>query len=228
MKLLAIIPVRMGSKRIPGKNMVDFNGRPLLDYTVKAAIKSNVFTRIIVSTEAHSVKSFIETNYSDNISVHDRPGHLATDTASVMEVANAVLDSLRESCDYVFIMLPSTPMRTHEDILKVSKMLGKSDCNAVVSVSEYFFPLIYALEYKSDGRSLKRSYPEDGKKKSQETPIQFVDNGGIYALSPADIRKNNYFPAGTLPYFMPKWASIDIDTEEDLLIASAIHKMCNE
>lgn len=222
MKTLAIIPARGGSKRVPRKNVIDFFGKPLIEYTIKAAIESESMDEIVVSSEDEEVIE-VSGSYKE-VEIIRRPDHLSTDQASVMEVANHVLEikNIGNQYDYVFIMLPSTPLRNSEDVVNVYNILSKRRPNGVVSVCEYPFPVIYALNLDDKG-SLIRSFPGMAGLKTQFSPKYYVDNGGIYALRPEFIYKNNYFPPDTHPYIMPFWASIDIDNPEDLEIAKAMY-----
>jgi CMP-N-acetylneuraminic acid synthetase len=222
MKTLAIIPARGGSKRIPRKNVIDFFGKPLIDYTIKAAIESKVLDEIVVSSEDQEVIA-VSSRYKE-IEIIRRPDHLSTDQASVMEVANHVLEikNAKNRYDYIFIMLASTPLRSSEDVKNVYNILEEKKPNGVVAVSEFPFPVIYALNLDDKG-SLIRSFPDKADLKTQFSPKYYVDNGGIYALTPEYIYNKNYYPPGTYPYVMPFWASIDIDTPEDLEIAKAMY-----
>jgi CMP-N-acetylneuraminic acid synthetase len=220
MKLLAIIPARGGSKRVPGKNKTDFFGKPMIAYTIEAAIESKIFTDIVVSSEDREIVEF--SGQFNNVSVLKRPEELATDQASVMDVVNHVLDIKGDDYDYVFIMLPSTPMRTYQDIVNVYEMLKEKRPNCVMSVTDYLFEVIYAYTLDEEG-FLTRRFPEMSGVKSQEAQKHYVDNGGIYALRPEFLRARNYCPEETYPYFMPIWASVDIDTPQDLEIAKAMY-----
>lgn len=220
LKLIAIIPARGGSKRIPKKNIIRFFNKPLISYTIAAAINSNVFEDIIVSTEDKNIIN-IAKKYKE-VEILKRPMELAGDKASVMDVSNHVLNIKGDDYDYAFILLPSTPLRTHKDIMNVKKILYNNIPNAVISVTNYLFHLIYAFTFNQNNH-LVRSFPELSKLKSQYSPKYCVDNGGIYALKPKYIRVNNYWPPKTYPYFMPIWSSIDIDTPENLEIAKAMY-----
>ncbi|MBU0764061.1 MAG: acylneuraminate cytidylyltransferase family protein [Proteobacteria bacterium] len=222
MKTLAIIPARGGSKRVPRKNVIDFFGNPLIDYTIRAAIESKKLDDIVVSSEDEEVIA-VSSRYKE-IEIIRRPDHLSTDHASVMDVANHVLGikNINNQYDYIFIMLASTPLRSSDDVINIYNILEEKRPNGVVSVTEFPFPVIYALNLDDNG-SLKRSFPEMADRKTQFSPKYYVDNGGIYALKPEFIYKKNYFPPDTHPYIMPFWASIDVDTPEDLNTAKAMY-----
>lgn len=219
-KCLAIIPARKGSKRIRNKNLIDFFGKPLLQYTIDAAVKSNIFTDIVISTDYSSFQSALFLN--NKVEILYRKQNLSNDEATVMDVANDVLDRKGDDYDYVFILLPTTPLRSEDDITNAYQLLiSNSNINGVVSVSEYNYPLIYAIYGTESG--IKRAFPEDALKKSQQQDEVFADNGGIYALSVGSVREKDYFPSVTIPYKMKRWSSVDIDSLEDLEIAKAFY-----
>lgn len=217
MKLLAIIPAKGQSTRLPRKNVMDFCGKPMIHYTVEAALGASIFDRVIVSTEddeiAQSVSSF------SGLHVVKRPENLAVDPATVLDVCNHALDSVDENYDYVFMMLPSTPMRSVKDVLAVNELIQDKSPEGVMSVTHFPYPLSFA--YALDDRNrLKKSFPDMTK---EEASRKVVDNGGIYALKQHHLKENTICPDGTIAYVMPFWASIDIDTYEDMEIAKAMH-----
>lgn len=220
MKLLCIIPARAGSKRLPGKNMIMLHDKPLLWYTLNAATSAKVFDEIIVSSEDQKILEYA--NGFEGIEAMKRPVELADDISGVLDVSNHVLDTKGDNYDYVVILLPSTPYRDKSDIQNAISILDKNEPDGVVAVTNYSFPLIYAVEEDKNG-FLYRSFPEKAKLKSQQSADYFVGNGGIHALKPEFIRQQNYFPPKTLAYKMPFWRSIDIDTREDLEIAEALY-----
>jgi len=217
--LLAVIPARGGSKRLSKKNIIDFFGKPLIYYSVEAAIESNIFSEIVVSSEDDEILNLV--SKLENISLLKRPNYLATDESSVMDVVNHVLDIKDDNYDYVFIILPSTPMRDKRDLKNAYNVLIKKKPNAIISVFESPFPFIYSF-YIDEGY-LYRYFPKSFVTQSQKAPKCYIDNGGFYALRPDFIRKKNYCPPYTIPYIMPFWKSIDINTKEDLEVAKAFY-----
>ena len=221
MQLMAHIPAKGTSTRIPKKNMVEFFGKPLLSYTIEAAIAAGVFQDIVVSSEDDEI-SRISSEYKE-ITFVRRPEALSSASASVLDVSNFVLDKVGEDYEYVFILLPTTPMRTATDIKDVSTLLGEKRPDSIISVTDFFFPPIYSYVLEENNGKLTRAFPDLAQKKTQEAPRFVVDNGGIYALKPECIRNKIYCTDDTLPYHMPLWKSIDIDSTEDLEIAKAMY-----
>jgi len=218
--LLAIIPARGSSKRLAKKNIIDFFGKSLLYYSIEAAIESKIFSEIVITSEDKEILK-LSSKYSE-VSLLERPANLATNETSVMDVVNHVLDVKKgDDFDYVFIMLPTTPLRDSHDLANAYQLLKEKQPNAVISVFESPYPFIYSF-YIEDGY-LHRYFPKSFVTQSQKAPKSFIDNGGFYALRPEFIRKKNYCPPYTIPYIMPFWKSIDINTQEDLEIAKAMY-----
>ena len=220
MRFLAIIPAKGASTMIPKKNIIDFFGKPLIHYTIEAAIGSKIFDKIIVTSEDDEVIQSVA-EFSE-IQIIKRPYKLAVDPASVMDVCNYVLDVLAEEYDYVFIMLPSTPLRDSNDVREVFKMINELTPEAVISVTRLPYPLNYTFSLDEHNK-LARTFPDIASLKSQEIKDYVADNGGIYALKQQYIRLKEYCPENTLAYIMPFRKSVDIDNYEDLEIAKAMY-----
>jgi len=110
--ILAIIPARAGSKRLPGKNMRDLNGKPMVMYAVEEAKKSKFIDKIVVSTDDPAVVNVVK---SHNVEINDRPLHLAADESSIYDAIFNVLE-FYEPHDYTVLLQATSPMRTVEDI----------------------------------------------------------------------------------------------------------------
>ncbi len=219
LRLRALIPARGGSKRIPKKNIALLDGKPLLQYTWEAAERSGIFEEVVVSTEDKEIE---EVARGLGATVLPRPEHLSTDAARVLDVANHYLDLINEDVDFLFILLPTSPLRTEKDIIDVFNILRReSDIDGVTAVTPMPFSPIYALS-RDDRGFIKPVYPEEITKKTQFAPQYYVDNGSIYAYRPAVIRKYTYFTERVIGYVMPFIRSIDIDKPEDLELAEAI------
>ncbi len=219
LRLRALIPARGGSKRIPKKNIALLDGKPLLQYTWEAAQRSRIFEEIVVSTEDKEIEEIAR---NLGATILQRPEHLSTDTARVLDVANHYLDLIKEEIDFLFILLPTSPLRTEKDIINVFDILKKeNNLDGVTTVTPMPFSPIYALS-RDDKGFIKPVYPKEITKKTQFAPQYYVDNGSIYAYRPSVIRKYTYFTERVVGYVMPFIRSIDIDKPEDLELAEVI------
>lgn len=202
MRVLGIIPARGGSRRCPRKNIADLGGRPLIDWTIQAAIDSDVFTALLVSTEDKEISQVAE---RCGCSVWDRPPHLARDdTPSLDVVTDVVLAHGVGHFDVVHLLQPTSPFRTADDIAEAHGMLSRSGGDAVVSVSD-----------------LPQDVFEVGHAWRMRPRSDFVvPNGAIYAITgDALSRGEDWYSGVTYAYKMPRERSLDIDTPLDLEVA---------
>lgn len=223
MEILGIIPARGGSKGIPKKNIIDVCGKPLIEYTYRAAEECSLLSRIVLSTDSLEIAS---TANSYNIEIMMRPAVLAQDTSTTADVIAYVLNTLKKEENYepdiIVILQPTSPLRTWEDIqLALELLIDNSDADSVVSVQEA--PHNYIPEkimYLENGRLV--SYAEDSQNYTtrQALPKYYGRNGAaIYAFRTAVFLKtNSYYGDKCLPYIMPPEKSIDVDTLFDLKI----------
>lgn len=221
MKPLIIIPARGGSKGILKKNIAMLDGRPLIDYTIKAALYTAAPSQIILSTDSEEIASVARDCGLDT--PYRRPAELATDTAGSREVILDAMDwAEREGREYdaVVLLQPTSPLRKPEDIAGAMALYDDS-IDMVVSVAEARSnPYYNCFEADADG-FLHVSKGDGLYTRRQDVPPAFEYNGAVYVINPQSIRKMamGEFPR-RVPYLMPAERSVDIDTPIDLIIAS--------
>ena len=229
MNILAIVPARGGSKGIPGKNMVDLNGKPLMQYTFDAAKESKYIDRILLSTDD---EKFAEFGRSQSIEVEMRPEELATDTAVMKDVINYHLDRLAEkgyTPDIFILLQPTSPLRTSQHIDEALKLLTEDEtADAIVSVMDMPHQYLPMKIMKMDDSGALKFYQEDGEKYTtrQALPHLYARNGAaIYAVYTDVYRKTgSLYGTRCLPYVMEEEDSVDIDKPFDLFLAECILK----
>ena len=229
MNILAIVPARGGSKGIPGKNMVDLNGKPLMQYTFDAAKESKYIDRILLSTDD---EKFAEFGRSQGIEVEMRPEELATDTAVMKDVINYHLDRLAEkgyTPDIFILLQPTSPLRTAQHIDDALKLLIEDEtADAIVSVMDMPHQYLPMKIMKMDDSGALKFYQEDGEKYTtrQALPHLYARNGAaIYAVYTDVYRKTgSLYGTRCLPYVMEEEDSVDIDKPFDLFLAECILK----
>lgn len=136
-KFLAIIPARGGSKGLPGKNIKNLNGKPLIAYSIEAAIEANIFDKIIVSTDSEEIAK-IALKYGAEVPFL-RPRELATDNANSMDALFHAIEFLKEQgeiYDYIMKLQPTSPLRTKKEILESVELLFEKSAESIISVSE--------------------------------------------------------------------------------------------
>ncbi len=217
---LIIIPARGGSKGIPKKNIVELAGRPLIDYTIQAALKVAPVDHIILSTDSEEIVTVAE---RCGLPVaYRRPAALATDTAGSREVILDAMDWADNQgirYDATVLLQPTSPLRVAEDILGAMSKYTP-DIDMVVSVAEARCNPYYNCFETDETGYLKISKGEGQYTRRQDVPPVYEYNGAVYVINPQSIRKMTLggFPR-RVPYLMPAERSIDIDAPVDLLVA---------
>ena len=224
-KIIAIIPARGSSKRIPRKNIKILARKPLIYYTIKAALGSKYLDRVIVSTED---KEIAQISQKYGAEIIKRPKELATDESKTVDVVFHTLDVLIRKKNYiprlVVFLQPTSPLNTSRDIDKAINIFFQEECESVASVCEiHLSPYwCFALENKYLKPLLGRKYLS---RRSQDLPRTYVHNGAIFISTPKVIRKyKSFYSLKILPYIMSKEKSLQIDYPIDFLLAELLIK----
>jgi pseudaminic acid cytidylyltransferase len=185
---VAIIPARGGSKRLPRKNVIDFLGRPIIAYTIEAAIESECFERVVVSTEDDEIAVIAQ---RCGALVDHRTPMLATDTAMILDVCFDFLD--REVVEgrrwqTMACLLATAPMRAAEDIRRTMALLEPGQCGFAVAVTQYDHAPHQALKLAPDGR-LGPMWPDLVDRRASDLPPLRTGNGSTYVVNVGDFRR---------------------------------------
>jgi len=214
-KILAIIPARGGSKGLPGKNIIDLCGEPLINWTIQAAKGSKYISEIYVSTDDLKIKDVVE---KSGIKInHLRSKRLSQDDTLSIDV---VLDVLTfpefSNFEYVCMLQPTSPLRNSRHIDEAFDKIFNLNASCCVSVCENEFSPFWSFEV-SDNK-LKSLFPSNSiPLRRQDLPATYSLNGAIYIAKVDWIIKNKSFLSDqTIAYLMLKNESIDIDDLEDL------------
>jgi CMP-N-acetylneuraminic acid synthetase len=226
MSILVIIPARGGSKGVLKKNIRNLNGLPLIAYTILAAKKVNDLTNIIVSTDSKEIAS-VSRKYGAEIPFI-RPQHLATDTASGIDVIMHAIEFYESQGSYyddVMVLQPTSPLRDDTDIKNCLEIYYKNKCDSVISVCEaQVHPYLYRI-IDENGALQDFIHQDDKHMRRQDMPVVYQLNGAIYITSVKVFKERKSFYGDiVLPYVMDNIKSIDIDTELDLKVAELIMK----
>lgn len=224
-KVIGIIPARSGSKGLKNKNIKLLNGKPLIAYTIEAAIKSKVFDKIFVSTDSQ-VYAEIAKEYGAEAPFL-RPAHLSGDEVATNDVVIELLERLKIQglvFEYFMILQPTSPLRTSEDIKNAIKLMKEKDANAVVSLCEVDHSPLYTGQVPEDLR-IDGFIKSDISYRRQQLPKYYRLNGAIY-LAKVDYfhEYRNLYQEKCYAYLMEKKRSLDIDDELDFLAAVTILK----
>ncbi|MDY4279994.1 MAG: GDSL-type esterase/lipase family protein [[Pasteurella] mairii] len=215
MKKIAIITARSGSKSLPNKNVLLVNGKPLMAYTVEAAIDSGIFDKIIVSTDS---QEYIDLLAHYPIEFIKRAAHLASDKASSFVVIEDVLQQYQHiEIDYFVLLQPTSPLRSALHIQdaceKFEKNIAKFDF--LVSVSEAHKPTTLTRVIDED-ESLKHFQLDYSNYARQNYHPEYSPNGAIFVAKPdLYLKQKHFYGEKCIAYFMDKSVSIDIDDRQD-------------
>ncbi len=212
MKPIAIIPARGGSKRLPRKNILPISGRPMITYPIQSAINSELFSRVLVSTEDNEIAMISEEAGAE---VFIRSEKLATDTSTVAEVCTDVLNSLNFNEGFFCCIYPTAIFLESNDFIASYNLLkANADVDCVMGVSEYNLQPHQAM-FEEDG-ILKPMWPELIRKQSQRIKPLIASNGTLYWSGTEWFLENkNYYSGKIKAYEIPYYRAVDIDTPED-------------
>ncbi|MCL1139591.1 cytidylyltransferase domain-containing protein [Shewanella pneumatophori] len=213
-KVLAIIPARGGSKRLPNKNLMMLVDKPLISWTIEAALLSQYIDRVIVSTDSYDIKQISESYGADVPFI--RPPELAADDSSSSEVILHVLQKLDVQYDVVVMLQPTSPMRSFMHIDESLETMLNNQADGIVSVTPCEHSPLWAGTLSSDG-SLTDFLDVNANRRSQELPNFYRLNGAIFCYKVENLILNNgiNYKNNIFPYFMDRYSSVDIDTKDD-------------
>ncbi len=216
MKTLGVIPARAGSKGIPKKNIKLLHGKPLVAYTIEAAIASNL-DRVVVTTDCEEIAKISKICGAE---VMMRSDDLSKDTTPTLPVIQDVIEKLQFECEAVVTLQPTSPLRTYKHINEALDLFKNSkDANSLVSVVEVPHNFMPEKLMRANGDYLVGS---NDIKRRQELDVIYARNGAaIYITKMINI--NKYIFGGlVVPYHMSKINSLDIDDIEDWKIVEKV------
>lgn len=216
---VAIITARGGSKRIPNKNKKEFLGKPIVCYSIEAALASGMFEEVMVSTDDEEIAQ-IARGAGASIPFM-RSAETADDFATTDDVLLEVLDEYEKrgrTFEYMACIYPTAPFVTAEKLRDAFRVIEEQNASGVMPVVQFSFPPQRGMEIR-DGR-LEYCYPENAMKRSQDLEAVYHDCGQFYLYRTKAFRDCKGDPAdGYVPIIMPETQVQDIDNAEDWKIA---------
>lgn len=226
MKSIAIITARGGSKRIPKKNIKEFCGKPIIVYSIEAAISANIFDEVMVSTDSEEIKAIAEKCGAAVPFLRSEAA--SNDFATTADVIEEVINSYKSigrSFDSFACIYPTAPFVTGKKLAEAANLLNEAD--AVLSVVRFSFPPQRAFVIRNG--NVVFQYPEFERIRSQDLEPIYHDCGQFY-ICKVDLFLEHHtliLPA-TKPYILPEEEVQDIDTMSDWEIAEAKFKAINK
>lgn len=225
MSSIAIITARGGSKRIPRKNIKNFLGKPIIAYTIEAALKSEIFDEVMVSTDDKEIAD-IAISYGAKVPFF-RSEKTANDFATTADVITEVIDEYEKSgktFEHICCLYPTAPFVTKDAISTAMNSLINSDADSVLPVVRFSFPPQRCVIEK-DGYVVPK-WPEMMPMRSQDLEPMYHDCGQFYCMKTDSFKKQRkVIMDKTIPYFQDEINVQDIDTPEDWEMAELKYKM---
>lgn len=221
--MVAIVPARGGSKGLPGKNIKPLLGKPLIAYTIEAAIQAKDIHRIVVTTDSKDIAE-VAAQYGAEIPFM-RPQQLATDQSSAIDVylhaAEYMMAHEGEDMGKFVVLLPTAPLRTAEDIDSALEFWQESKASTLVSMAEADTPISWYYVKNKRGYIENAGFDNDNAIKNRQINRRYyIPNGAIYILDYKLLKsRRTYYDNRTVAYVMAKEKSIDIDTVWDFELA---------
>lgn len=221
---LAIIPARGGSKRLPQKNVLDLGGKPLIAWSIEAALESNYINDVVVSSDNHKI---LEISEKYGVTTIKRPNELATDTATTFDAIRHTIEN-SEKYDYIVLLQPTSPLRTNEQIDEAIELLKSKSADAVVSVCEMEHSPLWSNTL-DEGLSMQKFLKDEVlNKRSQDLEKYYRLNGAIYICKTNKLleEKSFFLKKKIFAYVMDRESSVDIDEEIDFKMANILISKC--
>ncbi len=223
--VLAIIPARGGSKRLPRKNVLDLAGKPMIAWTIEAALNSKYIDRVVVSTDDSEIAT-ISKHYGGDVPFI-RPADLAKDTSTSMEViihAISKLEELKSHYEYIIFLQPTSPTRNVKHIDEAVELLLMKNADSIISVTAVNHPIEWTNILPDDHSMNGFFLPEYEVMRSQDFSKRYIINGAIYLNNSMIMKKTgSLINCGTgYAYIMKEEDSIDVDSHFELMMADTI------
>ncbi len=228
MSAIAIITARGGSKRIPKKNIKEFCGKPIIAYSIEAAINCHMFDEVMVSTDSPEIAE-IARQYGASVPFM-RSDETSNDFATTADVLKEVLNEYRKTgkeFDSFCCLYPTAPFVTAEKLADAMRVFESSEGDSLMAVVPFSFPPQRALIIRNN--KVCYQYPENALKRSQDLEPIYHDCGQFYIChTDVFLKKHSLITDNTIPYIMPEEEVQDIDNLSDWLTAEAKYKVLHQ
>ena len=222
---VAIIPARGGSKRIPKKNIKDFCGKPIIAHSIESALKSNLFEKIIVSTDDLDIANISKSHGAEVPFIRDK--NLSDDFTGTDDVIKDCIQKLSDmdyDISYVCCIYPTAPLILPEDLQNGFEIINNSSWNTVFAATKFSYPIQRSFKIDING-GLEMLFPENFEVRSQDLVDIYHDAGQFYwSHSSSWMDKKPGFNASSTIVPLPSWRVQDIDNLDDWQRAELIFK----
>jgi len=228
MSLICIIPARGGSKRLPGKNIRDFLGKPIIAYSIESALETGVFDEVMVSTDDEEISS-IAKKYHAKVPFL-RSEKTSNDHAGLSDVIIEVLkqyEEIEKFYDMVCCVLPTAPFITSKKLMYAKRIIDKGIYDSVFPIVEYSYPIQRSLKITNDYVAMR--WPENLNERSQDLEPSYHDAGQFYFIKTRVLLSEKKLFTSNAGYIELNSLEVqDIDTEIDWKLAEMKYKLMND
>lgn len=229
MRNIAIIPARGGSKRIPRKNIKNFMGKPIIAYSIEAAINSGLFDEVMVSTDDAEIAE-IANKYGAKVPFM-RSAETANDYATTAEVIEEVIVMYKiqnKSFDTITCIYPTAPFVTKDILFNAFDKLNKENYSSIFSIVAYSYPVQRSLRISDENR-IEMLYPEHLKSRSQDLETIYHDAGQFYVCKTECFISEKSFRGSNAGYILLSELEVqDFDTETDWKLAEMKYNLLHQ
>ena len=222
--VIAIIPARAGSKRIKNKNIKLFNNRPIIYYPIRAAKKSKIFNKIIVTTDSIKIKKVALKNGADEVIM--RLKNLSNGKSLIIDAVKHAIDTLEKNkskIDYVCCIFPTSALLESKYLFNSFKLLKNKKKKFIFSAVKFSYPI--EKSFRAKGNKIQFFKTKNSNKMTQNFDKSYHDAGQFYWGNKKSWKKEKCILSNKCGhYIMPKINAIDIDTISDWKIAESIYK----
>ena len=223
---VCVIPARGGSKRIPKKNIKEFHGKPIIAYSIEAALESHCFDQVIVSTDDDEIAETAK-KYGARVPF-SRPDELSDDYIGTIPVIKHTIEWMENNNTYiedVCCLYATAPFVRSKIISEAYQQLKNSNANYCFSVTSFNFPIQRAIRISQSG-TINMFYPEHLETRSQDLKESYHDAGQFYwGKAEAFKQQKPLFSKSAMPYILPRHLVQDIDTPEDWRRAELMYQV---
>ena len=225
LKSICIIPARSGSKRIRNKNIKFFCKKPIISWSIKAALKSKCFDKVIVSTDSPKIAN-IAKKYKASVPFI-RPKNLSGDNVPTLPVINHAIKEMIKigyNADVVCCLYPCAPLTDHKNLIKAFKLFKKYKKKFIFTIMPYSHPIQRSM-YLDKKKAPHMFYPKNKNKRSQDLKKAFHDAAQFYlGKTKIFLNKSEVFSKNSIPIILSRSEAVDIDTKDDWKIAELLFK----
>ena len=223
-KIVCLIPARGGSKRIKNKNLKTFHGKPIIYYSIINAMNSGIFSNVFVSSDSKKIIDFSKKNGAEAPFV--RAANLSDDKAILKNVIKDFVNKInlkKNKLKYICCLMPTAPLINSNDLKKAYKQITKFKADALISVSTYNNHPLKSLKINNK-KYLSYMFKQYQRKNTQNLRNLYQDAGAfyIYEIKSLFKLKKNLCPYKTIPYFLPLSKSVDINNNDDFVLAEKL------